>query len=119
MRQVNDNNFLRQSDFDFVKDICLKTKLNYKTHELRIGEDICDEYEIPESDIQTVLSLVNPINECLPIFSEQEMLCFTTGKTFKAKEFKVIWHREYQINYLVTPWFASTGGTFTTCIRKI
>lgn len=109
-------NYLQDSLIIGSKNISKSlTKLNYPTHLLQVGEDVCEEYEIPEEDMQEMLNTVYPLADEDHIDANQRMLDFSTSKVFLAKEFKVIWH--HGVNILVTPCFSKTGGHIFACVK--
>ena len=109
-------NFLRKVPHRFYKQLSKSCeKLPYPTHILTVGEDTCEEYEIPVECMQKVLNSVNPVEPSIHYDIEDEMLDMMERKTFKAKEFKIIWHDN--CNVIVSPWFAKSGSDDMMCIN--
>ena len=96
-------NFLRKVPHRFYKQLSKSCeKLPYPTHILTVGEDTCEEYEIPVECMQKVLNSVNPVEPSIHYDNEDEMLDLMERKTFKAKEFKIIW--QINVNYITYIW---------------
>ena len=84
-----------------------ETRLPFPTKPLKIGNDVVEEYIIPDEKRQEVLEelyLFDPV----PSLDEE---CFDLheGKTFIVREFRVTW--ENGQNWLVSPYYPSSGGT--------
>ncbi len=71
------------------------------------GRPILEEYEIPEQAKEAVLKEMYPF-EGVPSLSETRY-DLHEGKNFLVGDFKVI--REQDVNYLVSPYYYSSGGT--------
>ncbi len=76
-----------------------------KTLEMTVGPDTV-EYVIPEDDKGKVLQELFPFEN--PPSVDDTMFCLHEGKKFRVGDFKVI--REDGRNYLVSPYYATTGG---------
>lgn len=76
-----------------------------KAVKVAVGPD-AQEYIIPEEDKAKVLRDLYPFDN--PPSVEDRMFCLHEEKTFRVGDFKVI--REDGRNYLVSPFYAKSGG---------
>ena len=84
-----------------------ETKLPFPTKPLRIGDDVVEEYVIPDDRKEEVLQqlyLFDPVPSL-----DEEVFDLHEGKTFIVREFRVTW--ENGQNWLVSPYYPSSGGT--------
>ncbi len=72
---------------------------------MAVGPD-AQEYIIPEEDKAKVLRELYPFAN--PPSVEDRLFCLHEEKTFRVGDFKVI--REDERNYLVSPYYAKSGG---------
>ena len=82
-------------------------KLPFPTRPLEVGDDVVEEYIIPDDKKQQVLEelyLFDPV----PSLGE-ERFDLHEGKTFIVRDFRVTWERGR--NWLVSPYYPSSGGT--------
>jgi len=82
-------------------------KLPFPTRPLKVGNDVVEEYVIPDDKRQEVLEklyLFDPV----PALDE-ELYDLHEGKTFIVRDFRVTW--ENGQNWLVSPYYPSSGGT--------
>lgn len=115
--EMRKGNFLRHVYFGLIEEIATsRDKLDFPTHQLQIGEDFCEEYEIPKECMQNVLSEVNPLDHEEHFKADDNIYNIVNHKTFRAIEFRVI--RFNNFNYLVTPWFEIDGTTHCGCIKE-
>jgi hypothetical protein len=82
-------------------------KLPFPTKPLRIGEDVVEEYIIPDDKKQEVLRELY-FFDGVPSLDE-ERFDLHEGKTFVIRDFRVTW--ENGRNWLVSPYYPSSGGT--------
>ncbi len=82
-------------------------KLSFPTKPLRVGNDVIEEYIIPDDRKQEVLDQLY-IFENVPSLNE-EMYDLHEGKTFIVRDFRVTWERGQ--NWLVSPYYPNSGGT--------
>ena len=84
-----------------------ETRLPFPTRPLKVGDDIMEEYVIPDSSRQEVLEqlyLFDPV----PALDE-ELYDLHEGKKFIVRDYRVTW--EHGQNWLVSPYYPSSGGT--------
>jgi hypothetical protein len=82
-------------------------RLPYPTHPLQTSGGAVEEYVIPAGERETVFRMLYPF---LPVPSlDDEMLDIHEDLPFTVRDFKVI--RDCGMNMLVSPFFASSGGT--------
>ena len=82
-------------------------KLPFPTRPLKVGDDLVEEYVIPDSKKQEVLEqlyLFDPV----PALDE-ELYDLHEGKKFIVRDYRVTWERGR--NWLVSPYYPSSGGT--------
>ena len=116
-KEMGKGNFLRHAYFGLIERIAKsREKLNFPTHQLQIGEDFCEEYEIPKECMQNVLSEVNPLDSYEQLKADDDIYNIVNRNTFKAIDFRVVRFNDF--NYLVTPWFEQDGTTHVGCIKK-
>lgn len=82
-------------------------KLPFPTQPLRVGDDIVEQYIIPDDKKQEVLDLLY-IFEGIPSLDD-ELFDLHEGKKFIVRDFRVTW--ENGQNWLVSPYYPSSGGT--------
>jgi hypothetical protein len=82
-------------------------KLPFPTKPLRIGDDVVEEYIIPDDKKQEVLQQLY-FFDGVPSLDE-ERFDLHEGKTFVIRDFRVTW--EGGRNLLVSPYYPSSGGT--------
>jgi hypothetical protein len=82
-------------------------KLPFPTKPLRIGDDVVEEYIIPDDKKQEVLQQLY-LFDGVPSLDE-ERFDLHEGKTFVIRDFRVTWERGR--NWLVSPYYPSSGGT--------
>ena len=82
-------------------------KLPFPTRPLRLGDDIVEEYIIPDDKKQEVLELLYFFENAPSL--DEEMYDLHEGKTFIVREFRVTW--ENGQNWLVSPYYPNSGGT--------
>ena len=82
-------------------------KLPFPTRPLRIGEDVVEEYIIPDDKKEEVLQELY-FFDGVPSLDE-ERFDLHEGKTFVIRDFRVTW--ENGRNWLVSPYYPSSGGT--------
>jgi hypothetical protein len=82
-------------------------KLPFPTKPLRIGDDVVEEYIIPDDKKQEVLQQLY-FFDGVPSLDE-ERFDLHEGKTFVIRDFRVTWERGH--NWLVSPYYPSSGGT--------
>ena len=82
-------------------------KLPFPTKPLRIGDDIVEEYIIPDDKKQEVLELLYFFENAPSL--DEEMYDLHEGKTFIVRDFRVTW--ENGQNWLVSPYYPNSGGT--------
>ena len=82
-------------------------KLPFPTRPLQVRGGIVEEYIIPDDRKEELLQqlyLFDPVPSL-----DEERYDLHEGKTFKVGDFKVVWDRGR--NWLVSPYFASSGGS--------
>jgi hypothetical protein len=84
-----------------------EAKLPFPTRPLKCGNDVVDEYIIPDDKRQEVLELLY-IFDGVPSLDEQ-MFDLHEGKLFTVREYRVTW--ENGQNWLVSPYYPTSGGT--------
>ena len=82
-------------------------KLPFPTQPLRVGDDIVEEYIIPDDKKQEVLDQLY-IFDGMPSLDD-ELFDLHEGKKFIVRDFRVTW--EHGQNWLVSPYYPSSGGT--------
>jgi hypothetical protein len=82
-------------------------KLPFPTRPLKIGDHTIEEYVIPEDKKEEVLKQLY-IYDPVPSLDE-ELYDLHEGRKFRVRDFKVTW--EDGRNYLVSPYYPSSGGT--------
>lgn len=82
-------------------------KLPFPTKPMRIGNDVVEEYIIPDDRKREVLDQLY-IFEDAPSLDE-EMFDLHEGKTFIVRDYRVTW--ENGQNWLVSPYYPNSGGT--------
>jgi hypothetical protein len=82
-------------------------KLPFPTRPLRLGDDIVEEYIIPDDKKQEVLELLYFFENAPSL--DEEMYDLHEGKTFIVRDFRVTW--ENGQNWLVSPYYPNSGGT--------
>jgi hypothetical protein len=82
-------------------------KLPFPTKPLQIGDDVVEEYIIPDDRKQEVLQQLY-FFDGVPSLDE-ERFDLHEGKTFVIRDFRVTW--ENGRNWLVSPYYPSSGGT--------
>ena len=83
------------------------TKLPFPTRPLKVGNDLVEEYIIPDDKKQEVLEqlyLFDPVPSL-----QEELFDLHEGKTFIVRDYRVTWERGQ--NWLVSPYYPSSGGT--------
>jgi hypothetical protein len=71
------------------------------------GKVTSEEYDIPESEKQSVLKSMYPFDDLPDLTSE--LFDLHAERLFMVKDFKVV--REDETNYLVSPYYYESGGT--------
>ena len=103
-------------DFDTIaKKIGIEEKLGYPLHEAKgpVGEAI-EIYDIPQVEKEKILRAMYPFQ---PVPSMDEiMFDIHEEKTFTVKDFMVI--RDHNLNFLVSPYFCSSGGSVLDWISR-
>ena len=86
----------------------LDEKLPYQTRPMYFpnGASV-EEFIIPDEDRELVLEQIYPFSP-IPKLTDV-MYDIHADKTFIVKEFRVTW--EHGMNYLVSPYYAESGGT--------
>ena len=88
--------------------------LDYPTHLLALADGtFTKEYEIPEEDREEVFRKLYLFDSPPPM--DTEMMDIHEGKKFKVKEFRVI--REDGGNFIVSPFYPSSGGTLLDWVQ--
>jgi len=82
-------------------------RLPFPTKPLKIGNDVVEEYIIPDDRKQEVLEQLY-IFEGVPSLDE-ELYDLHEGKKFLVRDFRVTW--EDGQNWLVSPYYPNSGGT--------
>ena len=82
--------------------------LDYPLKDVKAANgEIIHVYDIPECEKEEVFQKLYPF--CYPPKMTEELLDIHEDKTFKVYEFLVVRDGEY--NYMVSPYYASKGGT--------
>ena len=89
--------------------------LPYPMHDLQVGEDLCQVYEIPESEMQAVLDEINPHHLIETLNAEDLYLDAMKDETFLLKQAMII--RFEDTNLIVSPWFAEYGSSWHWCLK--
>lgn len=89
--------------------------LPYPTHNLQIGDYICQVYEIPETDMQIVLDEINPHYLIIKLDAHDLYLDAMKDETFYLKDAMII--RFEDTNHIVSPWFAEYGSSWHWCLK--
>ena len=111
-----DKNYLRNPDIRWVKKWENNHRLlPYPLHDLQVGEDVCQVYEIPESEMQLVLSEINPAHGIADIDAEDLYFDGLKNETFQAKKAMII--RWEETNHIVSPWFVEYGSSWIWCVK--
>ena len=84
-----------------------EAKLPFPTRPLKVGRGVVEEYVIPGDKKQEVLEQLY-IFQGVPSLDD-EMYDLHEGKTFVVRDYRVIW--EDGQNWLVSPFYPSSGGT--------
>lgn len=82
-------------------------KLPYPTRPLKVLGGLAEEYLIPDNrkaDVLKALYIFSPVPSL-----DEERFDLNEGKKFRVGSFRVIW--EDGQNYLVSPFYPSSGGT--------
>lgn len=82
-------------------------KLPFPTRPLRCGDDVVEEYVIPDDKKQEVLEHMYLFDPCPSL--DDEMYDLHEGKKFRVRDFRVTWEGGH--NWLVSPYYPSSGGT--------
>jgi len=82
-------------------------KLPFPTKALQIGDDTVEEYLIPDDKKAEVLEQLY-IFEDVPSLDE-ERFDLHEGKKFHVRDYRVTW--EHGRNWLLSPYFESSGGS--------
>ena len=96
---IRRKNFLRLPHFRLFRDDSTKGKLDYPTHEIKVGDDTCLCYDIPADKMQEVLDTANPCKG--DYFFPVEYRNYRYAMILYA----------YGHNYIVRPNFLETGET--------
>ena len=91
-------------------------KLSYPTSLWKIGEDVCELYEIPIEQKERILNEVHVLSDDYYIDVTKTWVSFDRAEEFLAADFKIIWFNG--CNYIVSPFFAKTGTMIKYCIEK-
>jgi hypothetical protein len=84
-----------------------ESRLPFPTRPLKIGDETIEEYIIPEDRKQELLAHLYPF---VPVPSlDDELFDLHEGKTFRVRDYRVT--REKGCNWLVSPYYPSSGGT--------
>ena len=100
---------------DIAGKIGIEEKLGYPLHEAKgpVGEPI-EIYDIPHEEKEKVLRKMYPFQ---PVPSMDEiMFDIHEEKTFTVKDFIVM--RDHNLNFLVSPYFSSSGGSVLDWISR-
>ena len=89
--------------------------LPYPTHDLQVGDHICQVYEIPDDDLQSVLSEINPLPNCVVLDKDDLYFDLNKGEKFYLYEAMII--RFENTNHIVSPWFVEYGSSFKWCAK--
>ena len=84
-----------------------EAKLPFPTRPLRCGDDVVEEYIIPDDKKQEVLEQLFLFDGC-PSLDEQ-LFDLHEGKLFTVRDYRVTWERGR--NWLVSPYYPNSGGT--------
>ena len=90
-----------------IQSIQPEGKLPFPTRPLKVGDDIVEEYIIPDDKKQEVLEqlyLFDPVPSL-----DDTLFDLHEGKTFTVRDYRVTWERGE--NWLVSPYYPSSGGT--------
>jgi hypothetical protein len=116
-REEEKGNFLRQIGIFTWKEISDSLeKLSYPTSLWKIGEDVCELYEIPSDQKEKILNEVYILSADYYIDVTKNWESFDGEEEFLATDFKIIWFNG--CNYIVSPFFAETGTMADDCIEK-
>ena len=88
--------------------------LPYPTHDLQVGEYICQVYEIPEEDMQVVIDEINPTRTYKRNINDLYYDGLKNEK-FYLKDAMII--RFEDTNHIVSPWFAEYGSSLAWCVK--
>ena len=84
-----------------------ESKLPFPTKPLKLGNEVVEEYVIPDDKKQEVLEQLY-IFDGVPSLDD-ELFDLHEGKTFIVRDYRVTW--EGGKNWLVSPYYPSSGGT--------
>ena len=84
-----------------------EAKLPFPTRPLRCGDDIVEEYVIPDDKKQEVLEQLYFFDGCPSL--DDQMFDLHEGKLFTVRDYRVTWERGH--NWLVSPYYPNSGGT--------
>ena len=82
-------------------------KLPFPTRPLKVHGGMVEEYLIPDGQKEEVLRQLY-IFDPIPALDEK-LYDLHEGRLFKVRDFMVVWDKGH--NLLVSPYFASSGGT--------
>ncbi len=82
-------------------------KLPYPTRPLKVHGGTVEEYIIPEDKKAEVLESLY-LSDPVPSLDE-ELFDLHEGKKFRVRDFRVTW--EHGMNFLVSPYYPSSGGS--------
>ena len=82
-------------------------KLPFPTRPLRCGDDIVEEYVIPDDKKQEVLEQLYIFEGCPSL--DDQLFDLHEGKLFTVREYRVTWENGH--NWLVSPYYPNSGGT--------
>ena len=88
--------------------------LPYPTHDLQVGDYICQVYEIPD-DLQSVLTEINPCPHSDVLNKDDLYFDLNKGEKFYLYEAVII--RFEDTNHIVSPWFVEYGSSFKWCVK--
>ena len=93
----------------FSEENPIEERLPYPTRPMYFPNGISvEEFIIPDEDKEIVLKQLYPFSPIPKLTDEVEDL--HSGKKFLIKDFRVTW--EHGMNYLVSPYYPESGGTF-------
>jgi hypothetical protein len=84
-----------------------EAKLPFPTRPLRCGDDVVEEYVIPDDKKQEVLQQMYLFDPCPSL--DDEMFDLHEGRKFRVRDYRVTWERGR--NWLVSPYYPNSGGT--------